>query len=154
MPPLVLRRRRARTGVDTFEEKVKEALKMTEKDRANVQRVAIWLEGGASAPNLEKICRALKVTPKCPKRKNWNLAAIEVKLRGLGFKQYNTFIPTAHHMTLSEDAFHLAMQGEEMEGYPGEYWSVAYSIKEMCEALGKFMATKGLPPAAEPPSPS
>ena len=80
-----------------------------------------------------------------PRKKEWNLAAIEVKLRQLQFRQYNEFVPTAHQMTLNEHAFYEAMRGDELEHYPGEYAEIAYyaySIKELCTELGKFVASK------------
>ena len=58
------------------------------------------------------------------------LAAIEVKLRQLRFRQYNEFVPTAHQMTLNEHAFYEAMRGDELKHYPGEYAEIAYSINE------------------------
>ena len=77
-----------------------------------------------------------------PRKKEWNLAAIEVKLRQLQFRQYNEFVPTAHQMTLNEHAFYEAMRGDELKHYPGEYAEIAYSIKELCTELGKFVASK------------
>ena len=76
------------------------------------------------------------------------MAAIEVKLRQLQFRQYNEFVPTAHQMTLNEHAFYEAMRGDELEHYPGEYAEVAYSIKELCTELEKFVASKSLAGAA------
>ena len=83
-----------------------------------------------------------------PRKKEWNLAAIEVKLRQLQFRQYNEFVPTAHQMTLNEHAFYEAMRGDELEHYPGEYAEIAYSIKELCTELEKFVASKSLAGAA------
>ena len=76
------------------------------------------------------------------------MAAIEVKLRQLQFRQYNEFVPTAHQMTLNEHAFYEAMRGDELEHYPGEYAEIAYSIKELCTELEKFVASKSLAGAA------
>ena len=45
-------------------------------------------------------------------------------------------------MALNEDAFYAAMRGDELEHYPGEYAEIAYSIKELCTELEKFMALK------------
>ena len=70
------------------------------------------------------------------------MAAIEVKLRQLQFRQYNEFVPTAHQMTLNEHAFYEAMRGDELKHYPGEYAEIAYSIKELCTELVKFVASK------------
>ena len=77
-----------------------------------------------------------------PRKKEWNLAAIEVKLRQLQFRQYNEFVPTAHQMTLNEHAFYEAMRGDELKHYPGEYAEIAYSIKELCTELENFVASK------------
>ena len=70
------------------------------------------------------------------------MAAIEVKLRQLQFRQHNVFVPTAHQMTLNEHAFYEAMRGDELKHYPGEYAEIAYSIKELCTELEKFVASK------------
>ena len=70
------------------------------------------------------------------------MAAIEVKLRQLQFRQYNEFVPTAHQMTLNEHAFYEAMRGDELKHYPGEYAEIAYSIKELCTELENFVASK------------
>ena len=40
----------------------------------------------------------------------WNLAAIEVTLRKLEFRQYEAFRPTAHHMTLGHEEFYKAIR--------------------------------------------
>ena len=45
-------------------------------------------------------------------------------------------------MTLNEHAFYKAMRGDELKHYPGEYAEIAYSIKELCTELGKFVASK------------
>ena len=45
-------------------------------------------------------------------------------------------------MTLNEHAFYEAMRGDELKHYPGEYAEIAYSIKELCTELGKFVASK------------
>ena len=70
------------------------------------------------------------------------MAAIEVKLRQLQFRQHNVFVPTAHQMTLNEHAFYEAMRGDELKHYPGEYAEIAYSIKELCTELERFVASK------------
>ena len=70
------------------------------------------------------------------------MAAIEVKLRQLRFRQYNEFVPTAHQMTLNEHAFYEAMRGDELKHYPGEYAEIAYSTKELCTELEKCVASK------------
>ena len=51
-------------------------------------------------------------------------------------------------MTLNEHAFYEAMRGDELEHYPGEYAEIAYSIKELCTELEKFVASKSLAGAA------
>ena len=45
-------------------------------------------------------------------------------------------------MTLNEHAFYEAMRGDELKHYPGEYAEIAYSIKELCTELVKFVASK------------
>ena len=45
-------------------------------------------------------------------------------------------------MTLNEHAFYGAMRGDELKHYPGEYAEIAYSIKELCTELEKFVASK------------
>ena len=69
-------------------------------------------------------------------------------MRQLRFRQYNEFVPTAHQMTLNEHAFYEAMRGDELKHYPGEYAEIAYSIKELCTELEKFVASKSLAGAA------
>ena len=51
-------------------------------------------------------------------------------------------------MTLNEHAFYEAMRGDELKHYPGEYAEIAYSIKELCTELEKFVASKSLAGAA------
>ena len=45
-------------------------------------------------------------------------------------------------MTLNEHAFYEAMRGDELKHYPGKYAEIAYSIKELCTELEKFVASK------------
>jgi uncharacterized spore protein YtfJ len=45
-------------------------------------------------------------------------------------------------MTLNEHAFYEAMRRDELKHYPGEYAEIAYSIKELCTELEKFVASK------------
>ena len=61
-----------------------------------------------------------------------------MKLRELEFRQYNDFIPTAHHMTLSETEFYKAIQIKEQRHFPGEYEYVSYTIAQLCSVLTEF----------------
>ena len=89
--------------------------------------------------NLKRICRALGISSKA---KAWNLAAIEMKLRALKFRQYDTFRPTSLDMQLSKDDFYKAIQVRELPQFPGHFEYVSYSIGQVCAALKTFVESK------------
>ena len=76
------------------------------------------------------------------KAKAWNLAAIEVKLRALKFRQYDTFRPTSQDMRLSKDDFYKAIQVRELPQFPGHFEYISYSIGQVCAALQTFVESK------------
>lgn len=119
-----------------FDALVSAALQLTEESRTNMKRLVCRLEGGDKAENVKRICRALAIQPK---QKPWNLAAIEVTLRKLEFRQYEAFRPTAHHMTLGHEEFYKAIRVRELPNYPGEFEYVQYSIRQMEACLVEFV---------------
>ena len=112
---------------------------MTEAQRVNVRRLVSRVEGGAKAENLKRMCRTLGIVAR---GKAWNLAALEVKLRALQFRQYENFKPTSQDIRLSKDDFFTAIQVRELPQFPGHFEYISYSIGQVCAALQVFVESK------------
>ena len=121
----------------SFDNLVKEAMKLSAGEKKHLKRVCCALQGGdAARGNLQKLCQAIGVSPRGDATK-WNRAAIEVKLRQLQFGADVSFIPAAYHMTLPADEFYEATRIRDLgDGY-SEYLS--RSISQTCRLLREFV---------------
>jgi hypothetical protein len=117
-----------------FDSLVEEAMKLSPIEKKNLLRLTCQLQSGDSPANVKAMCEVFGMSKKSHA---WNAAAVEVKLRQMGFRQYEGFIPTAKHMTLNPDKFYEAIRVRfSSQGF----WELkTYSMAQMRAELQKFI---------------